>query len=479
MAASSFGGLSVAEVFVSYNQKNRALIEPIGARLAALGVNVWYDREIDPAEGFGAALRARLRQAKVVLVCWSPEAVESEWVSGEAEYAIDIKNYLPIYIRPCVLMPPFNRIQTEDLSDRAESASNLAWLKLVERISKMIGREGVAAAAKAYAGGNEKALYDFARRYPEEPAAKSIWSEAEARHRSEFQSCLEEARATLAERTARITADAADLQSSLDGQTAAFEAWVADERRGAATGPKPDPSLLVKRHIPAEERKLRGEVVALSSALGHAKAVEEELEAAKTEIARFQEQLAEKSDEVKLLREEIAPLSDGKEQVTALSSALAQAKGVEEELTLARAEIAQLKKELEDAASELATLRSEVAALSGAAEKAKAPGSNLEAANTKFAQLSASLEFERQQNKRKHPDDEESKTGTLSNRLWVIACALGSLVSIILFILFILFSNSSFDGDRRIAPVFALLFIVASAISVFAYRRSKRRKVAQ
>lgn len=200
--------------------------------MAALGVDVWYDREINSSERFGAALRARLREAKVVLVCWSPEAVESEWVSGEAEYAIDIKNYVPIYIKPCLLMPPFNRIRTEDLTNWAKSASDPAGLKLVERISKLIDREGVAAAAKAHAAGNEKALYDFARRYPEEPAAKRIWSEAEARHRSDFRSCLEEARAAVGARVARITADAAELQSCLDEQTAVFDAWLADERRG-------------------------------------------------------------------------------------------------------------------------------------------------------------------------------------------------------------------------------------------------------
>lgn len=288
----------MAEVFVSYNQNNRTLIEPIGAHLAALGVDVWYDREIDPAEGFGAALRARLRSAKVVVVCWSPEAVESEWVSGEAEYAIDIKNYVPVYIKPCLLMPPFNRIQTEDLSSWAESASDPAWLKLVERISKMIGREGIAAASRAYAAGNEKALYDFAQRYHEEPAAQRIWSGAEARHRSEFHSCLEGAQTDLAARTALIQADAAELKSCLDGQTAAFEAWIADERRGAAAKPRPDPLAIVRRFVSAEVKRLQDEAAALRSALAQAREAEEELGTKKEEIARLSEQSAEKSREV-------------------------------------------------------------------------------------------------------------------------------------------------------------------------------------
>jgi hypothetical protein len=128
-------------------------------------------------------------------------------VNDEAEYASDIENYLPIYIAPCVLMPPFNRIHTENLSNWAESASDPGWLKLVERIAERLGRKGISEAAKALATGDKQTLYKFAQRFPEEPVAQPIWSDAEAKHRSEFQSCLGEARASVAARAARITAD--------------------------------------------------------------------------------------------------------------------------------------------------------------------------------------------------------------------------------------------------------------------------------
>ncbi len=78
-------GEGMAEVFISYSQKERALVAPIAARLADLGVEAWFDREISAGESFGAVIRARLKEAKAILVCWSPEAIESKWVDAEAE----------------------------------------------------------------------------------------------------------------------------------------------------------------------------------------------------------------------------------------------------------------------------------------------------------------------------------------------------------------------------------------------------------
>jgi len=58
----------MAEVFISYSQSDRGLVAPIAAGLAELGVDAWFDREILAGESFGAVIRARLSEAKAVLV---------------------------------------------------------------------------------------------------------------------------------------------------------------------------------------------------------------------------------------------------------------------------------------------------------------------------------------------------------------------------------------------------------------------------
>jgi hypothetical protein len=172
------------------------------------------------------------------------------------------------------------------------------WLRVVDQIAQLIGRNGVGAAARAFATGDKQALYDFARRFPEEPTSERIWSDAEARHRTEFGGHVDEARGAAAARAARITAEASDLDARIEATVPAFEAWLADERRGVAAGPKPDPLAIVRGYIRPEERKLRDEARALSSALAQAKVIEEELEAAKAEIARLSKKLAARSTEL-------------------------------------------------------------------------------------------------------------------------------------------------------------------------------------
>ena len=59
----------MAEVFISYKREERSLVAPIAAQLAELSVDAWFDREISAGENFGAVIRARLKEAKAVLVC--------------------------------------------------------------------------------------------------------------------------------------------------------------------------------------------------------------------------------------------------------------------------------------------------------------------------------------------------------------------------------------------------------------------------
>ncbi len=164
------------------------------------------------------------------------------------------------------------------------------WFKLVDRIARLIGREGVAAGARALAAGDEAAKYAFARRYPDEPLAQKIWAGAETRLRSEFASRLAEARAAA---KARVEADRAAREARFSAATPAFEAWLADERRGATTAQKPDPLRLVEPELDGGDKALRETIDALSSALAEANARVGELDEMKAEAARLAGELAE------------------------------------------------------------------------------------------------------------------------------------------------------------------------------------------
>jgi hypothetical protein len=149
---------------------------------------------------------------------------------------------------------------------------------VVDRIAKLLGRDGVGAAARVLATGDEQARYDFARHYPDEPTARKIWNAAEAKYRERFERKMVEAKA---EAEARINTECAALEASLKTATQAFETWLADERRATAKGAMPDPFDLIGAAEHREEHRLRAEIAALNVALARANA----------EIARASPQL--------------------------------------------------------------------------------------------------------------------------------------------------------------------------------------------
>jgi hypothetical protein len=281
-------GRDMAEVFISYKREERPRIEPFATRLLELGVDVWFDNAIPPGKDFGETIYARLREAKAVLVCWSAEAIQSNWVRNEADYALEERNYIPVLVAPCKLVPPFRLIETANLSHWTGEATDPIWIKVLDRIAELIGRPGVAAAARAFATGDEQTLYDFARRYSDEPTACKIWNTAEARHREHFAGRMTEAKRAAEERNnkERMAFDARLRDAGL-----AFEVWLADEQHAAAKGPMPDPLGLVERADVGESRRLREEIAALHSALALTEADQKDLNAAKSEIAKLTEEL--------------------------------------------------------------------------------------------------------------------------------------------------------------------------------------------
>jgi hypothetical protein len=79
----------VADIFISYARSDRPRVKPIADRLAALGYQVWWDREIVAGAAFVEDINRELDQARVVLVAWSRASLNSVWVFGESLRALE------------------------------------------------------------------------------------------------------------------------------------------------------------------------------------------------------------------------------------------------------------------------------------------------------------------------------------------------------------------------------------------------------
>jgi TolA-binding protein len=77
----------MADVFISYSQKDRETARGLAGFLAKNGVEVWWDHELLGGESYRGRIKEELAKAKAAIVIWSPDSVESSWVVEEADEA--------------------------------------------------------------------------------------------------------------------------------------------------------------------------------------------------------------------------------------------------------------------------------------------------------------------------------------------------------------------------------------------------------
>jgi len=134
-------GAFVSEVFLSYNREDQRVAALFVDALSQEGLTVWWDTELRAGETYDEVTEAALRNAKAVVVLWSPRSVASGWVRAEATLAKRCKTLLPAMIEQCERPIMFELTQTAELSHWAGDTSDRAWRQFVSHVHEFIGRE--------------------------------------------------------------------------------------------------------------------------------------------------------------------------------------------------------------------------------------------------------------------------------------------------------------------------------------------------
>jgi hypothetical protein len=93
----------MADIFISYARADRDKVRPIAKALEDKGWSVWWDARIRSGEAFDRVIEKALAEARCVIVVWSANSVESDWVRAEAVVPEGV--VLPaVTILPCVPM---------------------------------------------------------------------------------------------------------------------------------------------------------------------------------------------------------------------------------------------------------------------------------------------------------------------------------------------------------------------------------------
>jgi hypothetical protein len=126
------------DVFISYQREQRPQVLLIAERLQELGLSVWFDARLEPGTTFDEEIHQEVRTAKAVVVCWTAEAVASRWVRAEATIGHQRDVLATVFLEPIELPPPFNLVQTEDLTGWQGQSDHSGWLRLVDRLLALV-----------------------------------------------------------------------------------------------------------------------------------------------------------------------------------------------------------------------------------------------------------------------------------------------------------------------------------------------------
>ena len=126
-------------VFVSYARHDEPLAQQVANLLREAGYPVWRDDELPAHRAYSEVIEERLKSASAVVVLWSAEAVKSQWVRAEADFAREAGTLVQVTIDGTVPPMPFNQIQCADLNGWDGDLGGLGWRKLASSLAALFG----------------------------------------------------------------------------------------------------------------------------------------------------------------------------------------------------------------------------------------------------------------------------------------------------------------------------------------------------
>lgn len=130
----------MADIFLSYTEKDRDEARRIAATLESVGWTVWWDRRIPAGETWREVLEQALEQMRCMVVLWSTRSIGSECVCEEATEGRRQRKLVPVLIE--AVRPPagFREIQAADLTQWDGSLEFEGMRLLIADLERFLGK---------------------------------------------------------------------------------------------------------------------------------------------------------------------------------------------------------------------------------------------------------------------------------------------------------------------------------------------------
>ena len=116
MADGQADSVKAATLFLSYARADEAFARRLAAALEHAGYTIWWDAMIEGGAAYARSIAEALEAADVILVLWSRQSVDSDWVKDEAAQGRDRHRLIPLSIDGTLPPLGFRQYQSIDLS---------------------------------------------------------------------------------------------------------------------------------------------------------------------------------------------------------------------------------------------------------------------------------------------------------------------------------------------------------------------------
>lgn len=131
----------MADVFLSYARASAVQAAAIATQLRTSGFSVWFDENLPAHRSYSEVIEEQLDSASAVLVLWSTEAVQSQWVRSEANRARESGRLVQARLDDARLPMPFDQIQCADLGRWSGGKDSPVWNSVLTSLASLVAGE--------------------------------------------------------------------------------------------------------------------------------------------------------------------------------------------------------------------------------------------------------------------------------------------------------------------------------------------------
>ena len=129
------------DIFLSYARTDQATARIFAECFVQEGFSVWWDASLHSGQTFDEVIEQNLRDAKAVVVLWSPRSVASRWVRAEATLADRRNKLAPAIIEPCDRPIIFELTHAADLTEWTGDTSDPRWRNFMHDLRRLVEAE--------------------------------------------------------------------------------------------------------------------------------------------------------------------------------------------------------------------------------------------------------------------------------------------------------------------------------------------------